>query len=207
MQRSFVLTLLAFSLPVTAVAAQTEAQVMTTVTGRIERAPADRCNLDATHRIQCSNLLLKSDVVDLRALENQTVVLVGDVPIDPSCNTMTVESAEAATEITTIFAPLGFRPGRTVIFTTRAPVGSIVAYLCGEPGFLPLPFGFGSFLIDPLTATFWATDISIGITPRLLTIPNNSDLIGLRPIFQTLYLSISPPAASVLNATCFTIVQ
>lgn len=187
--------------------AQTSVRVMTNITGVVQRVGANPCDPTATHQIACSNVLLRSSVVDLTSFEGRMTVVEGDAQDNGGCVTMAVECADAATQFTTLLAPFGFRPNQTVIFTTRAPVGSFVGLFCGERGYLPL-LDLGVLLLDPLAGiTFLGTDISIGITLRTIRIPNDMNLVGMEPVFQTFYLQLTPLGGGLLNPTCFRIVQ
>lgn len=198
-------TLLCLLAPIAA--AQTAVRVMTNVTGVVEKVGANPCDATATHRIACSNVLLRSSVVDLASLEGQMVVVEGEAQNSGGCVTMAVDCAGAAEQYTTLFAPLGYRLNQRVIFTTRAPLGAFVGYFCGSPGYLPL-LDLGVLLLDPLAGiTFLGTDLSIGITLRTIRIPNDANLVGMQPVFQTFYLQLTPLGGGLLNPTCFTVVQ
>lgn len=184
------------------------AQIPATLTGRVERLTAAACDPTATHKVTCTDVLLKSSVVDLTTVEGRVMVLSGDVALQIGCPTIDVATATAATEQTIQFSFGGFRIGRTVTITTLSPIGSLLVYLwAGGPGFLP--FGqFGSYLLDPAQTIFDQIVPSIGLTVRTETIPNDPSLVGAVIHYQTGYASIATGISfGMLNANCFTIRQ
>ena len=95
-----------------------------TLTGRVEKAPAGACDPKATHRVACTDVLLKSTAVDLKALEGKLMLLAGTFNANPACTTVTVTEAHNPTSTTTVFSLFGYRPGRTVTLTTKVPQGN-----------------------------------------------------------------------------------
>lgn len=180
----------------------------TTLTGKIEKAPAGACNTAATHRVACTQVLLKSATVDLDSFLNKVVDLEGGISLGIDCVTIDVATAEPAAAATNVIAFLGYRINQTIVYTTTAPAGAIVAYFfSADSGFLPLPF-VGTMLLDLPTTQFWTTDVSIGLAIRTMRIPNDPTLVGLKVWYQTGYLAIAPTLGiKLLNPGCFTVVQ
>lgn len=178
------------------------------LTGMIEKAPSGPCNPKATHRVACSDVLLYSSKVDLTQLEGKTQSISGALQVTPGCVAIEVETAQTAAQRTSTLALFGYRIGKTIVFTTTAPAGSLVAYFFGlGPGFVPLG-DLGSLLIDPLGAVYWTFDLSIGIAIRSATIPNDPNLVGTKILMQTTWLQVTPMlGGGLLNPTCFTIAK
>lgn len=177
------------------------------LTGRVERAPATPCNAAATHKIACTDILLRSTVLDLTALEGRMVDLTGTSEGSLPCPLVNVSAAVAAAQSTATFSLGGYRINSTVLFTTTAPAGAFVGYFfSSEPGFLPL-LDLGTLQLNPLTDfTYWTFDVSIGVALRTVRLPDDPGLVGLRVLFQTGFASITPSLQfKLLNAACFTI--
>jgi hypothetical protein len=182
------------------------AQVPVTLTGRVERAPASPCAV-ATHRVACTEILLRSKTLNLATLEGQMVDITGVSEGSATCAVVNVSGAVAAAQSTSTFSLGNYRINSTVIFTTTAPVGSFVAYFFScEPGFLPV-VDFGTLQLNPLTDfMFWTFDVSIGVALRTVRLPNEPGLVGLHVLYQTAFASITPAIeVRLLNAGCFDI--
>lgn len=193
--------LLAFSLTAALAAAQS-----VTVTGRVERV-TDPCNSAATHKMACTEILLRSDTVNLTSFEGRMVDVVGTSVGATLCPMVDVTEAIAAPQSTTTLALGGYRINTNVVFTTSAPVGALVLYFFScEPDFLPV-LTFGTLQLNPFTEfLYWTVDISIGVALRSVRIPNEPRLIGAYTLFQTASVTITPEfSAKLLNAGCFTI--
>jgi hypothetical protein len=175
------------------------------LTARVVKAPPNPCDPAATHRVDCTQILLRSSSVDLTQFENTIVDLTGTV-FGLGCTTIDVTTAAAAAVRTTQLAPFGTRLGRTIFITTTAPAGSLVLFLF-DVGTTFLPLGpFGTLLVSPLTSILIGPDISIGIALRTLPIPNDPNLIGLTVVYQTGYLSLTPQIdGRLLNLNCVTV--
>lgn len=184
------------------------AQLPITLKGTVERLPAAGCDPAATHQIRCSEVLLKSSVVDLSALEGRTVDLTGDLVLQPGCLTVDVATAEAASNRTLQLAIFGTRLGRPVTFTTFSPPGSFLVYVWSAgPGFLPLG-PFGTLLLDLPSAIVVGTNVSVGIDIRTERIPNDPNLVGVDIHYQFAYASLLTGLEfGFLNPGCFTIQQ
>ena len=183
------------------------AQTPVSLTGRIERAPSSPCNGAATHKLACTEILLRSETVNLATWEGRMADLSGESEGSLTCPLINVSDAVAAPQSTSTFSLGGYRINSTVIFTTTAPVGSVVAYFfSSEPGFLPLA-NFGTLQLNPLTNfIFWTLDISIGVALRTVRLPNDPCLVGQVALFQTAYVSVTPTfEVKLLNAACFSI--
>ncbi len=194
-------SLLAFSL--TAVLASAQA---VTLTGRVERV-TDPCNPTATHKVGCTDILLRSSTVNLAGFEGRMVDVVGTSAGVTTCPLVDVSEVVAAPQSTSTLALGGYRINTNVIFTTTAPAGALVLYFFScEPAFLPL-FTFGTLQLNPLTEfLFWTTDISIGVALRNVRIPNEPGLVGVYTLYQTASVTLAPEfAVKMLNAGCFTI--
>ncbi len=185
----------------------TTAQTPVSLTGRVERVPSNPCNGAATHKIACTEILLRSATVDLTTWEGRMADLSGESEGTLTCPLINISDAVAAPQSTSTFSLGGFRINSTVIFTTTAPVGSVVAYFFScEPGFLPIA-NFGTVQLNPLTNfIFWQLDVSIGVALRTVRIPNVPGLVGQVALFQTAFVSVTPTLeVKLLNAGCFTI--
>lgn len=193
-------------LVVTLTAALAAAQLPVNLTGRVERV-TDPCNSAATHKVGCTEILLRSDIVNLAGLEGRTVDVVGTSVGAPTCPMVDVTEAVAAPMSTSTLALGGYRINTNVIFTTTAPVGAFVLYFFScEPSFVPV-LTFGTLQLNPLTDfLYWSLDVSIGVALRSVRIPNEPGLIGQNTLFQTAAVTITPEfSAKLLNAGCFTI--
>ncbi|HLU39755.1 MAG TPA: hypothetical protein VK081_10235 [Planctomycetota bacterium] len=191
-----------------ALASTAAAQLPVALTGKIERAGANPCHTSATHRVACTDIFLRSTTVDLSSLEGRTVDLRAVTTVTPGCAVLldVTEAANAAYATSTL-ALGGYRRNATVVFTTTAPVGALVAYFfASQPGFLPF-LTFGTLQLDP-TANFlyWTFDVSIGVALRTVRIPDEPALVGQVALFQTAFVSVAPELRfGLLNAGCFTI--
>jgi hypothetical protein len=181
----------AHSFLVALLASSAAAQFEATLTARIDRAPATRCNATATHVAGCTNVHLR-----------------GRVQLGWNCVTIDVADATPANERTTAVALFGYRLGMPVAFTTLAPVGALVPFFFGaRPGFLPLG-ALGTLLLDPFSTQYFTTDISIGATLRVLRIPNDPSLVGVQIYYQTAWAQVTPSLeGTFLNPGCFQITQ
>jgi len=183
------------------------AQLQTSVTGVVRAAPPAGCSTSATHVLQCSNLQLVSNVVDLNQFVGSNRKLTGTLDLSNlSCIVLEVTETEAAGGTTSTFSFQNYRIGSSLILTTLAPIGNTLATLLAfDEGFFPLG-SFGSVLLDPTTASLYSIDFSIGISIKNIPIPNDPNLIGCSPVFQVLSVDLLNPAASELyNPACFTI--
>ena len=189
-------------------AAPASAQFTTTMTGKVEAAPASPCNATATHRIACTDILLKSSTLDLAPYLNRVALLTGNVQIRlfPYCVTLDVTAVENATNRTTAISLSNYRINSNVIVSTFAPIGAAVPMLfAAGPGFVPLG-AWGTLMLDPATMFYWATDVSVGLTLRSIPIPNDPSLVNVQIIFQTGYATVTPAVEfGLLNPICFTI--
>lgn len=178
-----------------------------TLNGRVERVTSG-CDPAAGYRITCSDVQLKSSTVDLSQWVNRTVTLTGTPEVRVGCITVDVATIENAAARTTLLALGGYRIGTSVIITTTAPAGAVVAYVFGaENAFVPLG-QFGTYLMDPLTSVYWTFDLSIGLAVRNLPIPRDPALVGHRALFQVVYGAVTPTfELGILNPNCFTITQ
>lgn len=193
-------------LAVTLTAALAAAQLPVNLTGRVDRV-TDPCNSTATHKVGCTDILLRSDTVNLAGLEGRMVDIVGASEGATNCPMVNVTEAVAAPMSTSTLALGGYRINTTVIFTTTAPVGSFVFYFFScEPAFLPV-LTFGTLQLNPFTEfLYWTLDVSIGVAIRSVRIPNEPGLIGQLSLFQTAAVTLTPEfSAKLLNAGCFTI--
>jgi hypothetical protein len=198
----------AHSFLVALLASSAAAQFEATLTARIDRAPATRCNATATHVAGCTNVLLKSSAVNLEENVGRVLHLRGRVQLGWNCVTIDVADATPANERTTAVALFGYRLGMPVAFTTLAPVGALVPFFFGaRPGFLPLG-ALGTLLLDPFSTQYFTTDISIGATLRVLRIPNDPSLVGVQIYYQTAWAQVTPSLeGTFLNPGCFQITQ
>ena len=199
-------TLFSFFAAIALLAPASTAQFDVNLTGRVLRAPADACHPDATHRIDCTDVLLRSDLVDLGALEGSTVALTGGQVSQSDCVLIDVATAVPATEQTFQIAPFGFRLGQPIVITTVSPIGSLVIYFwsCGS-GFVPLG-EFGTYMLSLSETIVGQTFISIGVTIRTEVIPNNPSLVGATIHYQTAFVSlVGGLRVGLLNPNCFTI--
>lgn len=175
------------------------------LTGQIEQAPPGPCNVRGTHRIACTNVLLYSATIDLEILEGQVVDLQGQLDVQFGCVAIDVQGVTTAVSTTNTLALLGYNTGSPIIFTTDAPLGSLVSYWFSTgPGFVPLG-PVRSLLLDPFATVYGWTDISVGVAVRLVTIPACPPLVGTTFYMQASRLSLSPFGARLLNPTCFTV--
>jgi hypothetical protein len=183
------------------------AQLPVTLTGRIDRATAP-CNAAATHKVGCTEVLLRSDTVDLSAMEGTFRAITGVSEGAAPCVTVNVTEASDAAAFTTTFSLGGYRLGTNVTFTTLSPAGSVVFYFFADaPGFFPL-LTFGTLLLDPAANFLYFTnDISIGVAIRTVRIPTYPELVGRTILFQTAMVALVPPDARMLNAHCFVVRQ
>jgi hypothetical protein len=182
------------------------AQLTTVASGRIVDAPASPCNASATHLLECTDLLLFSSTVNLESLEGEYVDLEGNLVLRLGCVALDVTSAVAAPVRTRATALFGFRLNRPVLFTTTAPVGSLVFYIFApDKSFVPLG-QFGSLLVTFSTQKLRGPDISIGAALRSYTIPDDPTLVGVTIWLQTAVATLTPtPEGRLLNSLCFTI--
>lgn len=183
------------------------AQVPVTLTGRIEVAPSGACDPSATHRVACTDILLRSSTVNLGTFAGRLVDLRASTVSTGACNLLEVTEIANAANATTTTSLGGYRLGSTVIFTTPAPVGALVPYFWStSPGFLPVG-EFGSLQLNPLTNfLYWSTDISVTIAVRSVRIPNDPILVGQIALFQTGLVTVTPEISfKLLNAGCFEI--
>ena len=193
-------------LAVSLTAALAAAQVPVNLTGRVDRV-TNPCDSAATHKVGCTEILLRSDTVNLAGLEGRMVDIVGNSVGAATCPMVDVTEAVAAPMSTSTLALGGYRINTNVIFTTTAPVGAFVLYFFScEPSFLPV-LTFGTLQLNPLTDfMYWSLDISIGVALRNVRIPNEPGLIGQNTLFQTAAVTITPEfSARLLNAGCFVI--
>ena len=181
------------------------------INGRVRALdPNTRCATSATHTVECTDLLLRSDTVDLSALEGQLTQLIGQLQFSPTlCQVLVVENTETVSiPRTDLIALFGTRPGRRVSFSTLTAPGSVLYWFAAPgPARTPLPLGpFGTFALDPATAFFWTTDVSIGLSVNSFQIPNDPNLVGASLYVQVLAGSLLPtPSLQLLNPTCLTV--
>jgi hypothetical protein len=182
------------------------AQVPVSLSGTVQRLATPGCDPNATHGIQCSDVLLTGAGVDLTALEGRVVALSGSLDLASGCPSIAVTEAVPASVRTAHFALRGTRLGQSVTFTTIAPAGSIVAHIFGcSRGFLPLG-PLGSVLIGVQDAVFVGTGISFGLDLRTERIPNDPSLVDVEIYYQFGYVSITTGfEAGFLNVGCFRI--
>ena len=182
-------------------------QLPVKLTGLVEKVGANPCNPKATHRVECSSVLLVGGKADLKPWEGQYADLKGTFAVDPQgCVTVTVDEAAKAAVKTTTFALFGYRRGATVTVTTTAPTGAVVATFFGlKPGFLPLG-DYGAYLLDPLNSFPYYFTPSVVVALQLWKIPDDPALAGLDILFQTAWLQVTPGIdGGFLNPSCFRI--
>jgi hypothetical protein len=182
------------------------AQVPVSLSGTVQRLTAPGCDPNATHGIQCSDVVLTGAGVDLTAFEGRIAALSGTLDLSSGCPSIAVTEAVPASVRTAHFALRGTRLGQSVTFTTIAPAGSIVAHIFGcSRGFLPLG-PLGSVLIGVQDAVFVGTGISFGLDLRTERIPNDPSLVDVEIYYQFGYVSITTGfEAGFLNVGCFRI--
>ncbi len=189
-------------------ASAAHAQLTQVITGRVVAAN-NPCDPSATHQLQCTDVFLRSEAVDLGKFEGSVVKVSGTVASVFGCALVDVKSVEDAPVSASLTAIFGFRPGRPVLFTTQAPIGSFVVYVMSTgPGFVPLG-PFGAILIDPLTLVVDATpDVSLlGFTVRNYPIPDVPAIVGCTVNTQMVVATIEPELSLELtNPVCFTVV-
>jgi len=81
-----------FSLLSLATAIPAQIALPVSLSGRLEAAPADACDPAATHRIACTDVLLKSSSVDLAAFNGRIVDMTGALDALSPCTTIEVDS-------------------------------------------------------------------------------------------------------------------
>jgi hypothetical protein len=181
-----------------------------TFTARIERAPANPCDPTATHKVACTDVLLKSSVVNLTALEGQRVTLDGAFTLG-ACITVDVTASATATYRHTVTSSNSFRLGSNVSFRGTCPfAGFVVLVLSAGSSFLPLST-FGAYMLDLPTSLL--IGINLGLLGSQTTViqipPNDVSLIGGVIYSQTIWLDVlsTPANGGLVNSECFTILQ
>ncbi len=183
------------------------------VTGVIQPTGGPSICLDnATHRLECTQVRLFSNVVDLDAFVGQLVEIVG-VQVSFSCPTIHVvqinlpnavlESCGTASTCCNLkvkVCPGGL--GQGAIFLAFQP--GFFPFGCGD--FSPFPFIRGSWLLGGDVVQVWSGTIAAGCGEVTLSIPCANDLVGLELFFQGARQDIGPVGPVVLtNALCFQI--
>ncbi|MCI0585760.1 MAG: hypothetical protein L0323_02845 [Planctomycetes bacterium] len=177
------------------------------VTGVVQPVPGPTiCLQGETHRLGCTNVYLKSNVVDLDALVGQNVEVTGfDVGL--TCNVVNVTSAAP---------PIPFlewcgtpQLGCTVKFKVcPGGLGFAWLFLADAPGYLPINPVTGTVLLFfvPPPILVGSGPVGAGCLEVVVPIPFDGNLIGQEFHLQGARMDIGPVGPLQLtNAACLTI--
>ena len=197
---------LVFSAALTLAAAGNAQALSTALSGRVIVAPAMACDPTATHAIECGDILLKSSTIDLTQFEGQNVDLTGDVDLLAPCTVFDVTEIDAGTNVLRASSFTNFRIGSTFLITSTEPIGSLVIRFFSGMADATALGPFGTYQLCLLDSVTWATDLSIGLSFKNISIPNDPTMVGMTPHFQQLVISLTNPLESRLtNSVCFTV--
>jgi hypothetical protein len=184
------------------------AQVAVDFRGRIVPLIPPICSSTVTHSVECTRLHLRSSTVNLAQFEGQVVVIRGTLQL-LSCPIVDVDVVEAAAERTTIFSLSSYRLGSSIVWTTVAPIGSLVGlFISMNQGFLPIST-FGALAIDPVGMALIGIAPSVTVALHTVQVPNDPALLGFTFYTQAFSANLlgNPVTVSLLNPTCFKLRQ
>ena len=186
------------------------AQLTVTLTARVEKAPTTKCHTAATHIVRCTKTeLYGATGVDLSAFERRAALIKGNLKLKLGCPpAVEVTEIKSAPASTSDFSFGGYRLNSTIVFTTRAPIGSIVVYVfAADTSFLPIPIAdAGTLFLEATSLIYWTAGPSIGVQISTLRIPNEPSLVGKTALYQTAYASVTNGVEfRLLNPGCMTV--
>ena len=180
-----------------------------TVTGVVRPViGATVCQQGETHFLECTQVFLRSDTVDLKALEGQNVRITG-TDIGVTCPVLQVT---AATPAFTFLETCGTAsPGCPLKFKVcPGPIGVAWLALSTAPGFAPVHVLYSPVPETILLAEPWVA-IPLGFGPSFcfeetIPIPVDLSLVGATFHLQGARMDIGPVGPLQLtNALCLTI--
>lgn len=184
-------------------------QAALTCTGKVVKAPLNPCDPAATHKIDCTDVLLKSSTVSLSASEGKVVDLTGTATVG-ACNVIDVASVAAAPYTHTLSAANQFKLGTNVTFRGTGPFAGYLGILVtGGSGFVPAA-NFGAVFVDLSNYVLLGPTLSLlGSYSVTATIPNNAGLIGGMIWSQSFWVNLlaTPVTGALVNAQCFKIIS
>lgn len=187
------LTICCFSFFLASASAQIRA------TGVIEPIPGGPCGLGETHRLECTELYLKSSAIDLSQYEGITVTVDGNEVGTPACRVWEVSSVANANVTLNWFG--NAIPGGPVYFEVfiHPPGGSHIfeVYASTNRTIQPHSLAVGTiFLLPPYQPACSGVADPFGICAVLL--PSKSSLSGTQIYAQVLGFHNHPELSNVI---------
>lgn len=180
----------------------------TAVTGVVLPAGPSICSVNATHKLDCTIVQLRSDNVDLDGLIGHNVKLLGNLTDigAPGCVLLNVTAVinVPPTTLTMCGTPAIGCPVRFVI----CPPGLSQFWLFAglAPGFAPLDPFKGSWLLGDPSFLLLSGFLDIACARIDVTIPSEPNLVGVEVWMQSARKEFSPGIPFQLgNAICFQI--
>ena len=178
-----------------------------TVTGVVQALPGPTiCLQGETHRLECTSVFLKSNLINLNALVGQNVRLTG-ADVGVTCHVIQVVSASPANpRLEWCGSP---NPGCPVKFKVcPGGLGIAALFLANQPAYIPINPVTGTVLISVVPPPILVAQGFVGGGCLEVTVPIPFDitLVGDQFWLQGLRMDIGPVGPLQLtNSVCLTV--
>ena len=175
------------------------------ITGVVQPAPPiSICQQGATHMLECTQVRLLSNAVDLTALEGQLVTLLGK-NVSVTCPVVQVSKSMAPSAVLTMCGTPAV--GCPVRFNVCPPGMATGTFLVGtQPTFQPLDVTVGTLLLGGNIFNLGTSFAGIDCAELTAPIPPNPNLVGQTFWAQGVRQDVGPVGTPRLtNALCFTV--
>lgn len=202
--------LLALALTATLASAQggTGVDAPISITGVVQPAGPSICAQIVTHRLECTNVSLISQNIDLTALEGKLVQIKAKPTPFSSAICPALEVVAVSPNPSLVLESCGTPALGCPMRFKLCPGGmSLGAFLLSTaPGFQPLGPEIGTFLLSPDFVVLAQTGPSAPCHQLDIAVPNSPNLVGENFWMQGLKIDIGPVGPVQLsNAICFDI--